>query len=257
MSQFNLSSVFLDLPFAHRGLHGKGIAENSLESVNEAIINGYGIEVDIQALNDGSPVIFHDEYLNRLTNKRGKVSNLMPTDLATIKLLNGEKLPKLEELLDFVNGRVPILIEIKYQNGIMAMPLSKFLNKTAVSINRYRGPLAIMSFSPMVVEALQTLCPRFPRGLVTDDFFSSEWEFMEEKEKKALCELNFLEKVKLDFISHNVKKPHSSQIFIAKREKLPMLCWTVRSNLEENEARNTFHNITFEDYFPDTMVSRF
>lgn len=255
MSQFNLPSIFLNKPFAHRGLHGKDIIENSLESINEAIISGYGIEVDIQALNDGSPIIFHDDHLDRLTNKEGKVANLKPNDLAEVKLLNGKKIPQLEELLKFVDGRVPILIEVKYQNGIMELPASDFLNKVAAKINKYTGPLAIMSFNPIIVEAFQTFCPSFPRGLVTDDFFSPEWEFLEKQEKKLLCELNFSKKIKLDFISHNVKKNHSSQIHIARRENLPMLCWTVRSKSEESLARKTFHNITFEGFLPDFLVS--
>ena len=88
MSELNFSSVFLDIPFAHRGLHGKYITENSLESFKEAIIGGYGIEVDVQALNDGSPVIFHDDHLDRLTNKKGMVVNLRPKDLFKVRLLN-------------------------------------------------------------------------------------------------------------------------------------------------------------------------
>ena len=257
MSEFTFASVFLEIPFAHRGLHGKYITENSIESLHEAIICGYGIEVDVQAINDGSPVIFHDDHLDRLTNMEGKVVNLSSKDLAKVKLLNGEKIPQLEELLDFVDGRVPLLIEFKHQNGIMETPVSNFLNRAARLINKYGGPLAIMSFNPLIVEAFQTLCPRFPRGLVTDDFFSPEWEFVEEKDKKVLCELNFSKKLKLDFITHNVKKIHSSQIHIARRENLPILCWTVRSKSEENLARKTFNNITFEGYLPSfstTMV---
>ena len=54
-------------PFAHRGLHGAGVIENSRAAFRAAIEAGHGIELDVQASSDGEEIVFHDYELGRLT----------------------------------------------------------------------------------------------------------------------------------------------------------------------------------------------
>lgn len=250
----SLSSVFLKQPIAHRGLHGHKIDENSRAAVRQAIFNGFGVELDVQGISDGSPLVFHDAFLDRLTNEKGELKYISHRESTQINLINGEILPELGEMLSLINGKVPILLEVKDQNGILDPPNSNFLEKIVQLINNYQGPLALMSFNPYTVKALQKLAPKIPRGLVTDDFYTPEWDFVNPEKKKILTEMKFLSKLRLNFLSHNFKKIHSPQINIARSEGLPLLCWTVRSKLEEREARETFDNITFEGYLPDQQV---
>ena len=246
-----LNSIFLSRPFAHRGLHGKEITENSRAAFQAAMCKGFGIELDVQGLADSSPVVFHDDFLERLTNAQGQVSHLKVKNLEKIYLSNGESIPTLEEILNLVNGKVPILLEVKDQDGMLGKNIGQLVQKTANLINAYRGPLAAMSFNPFVVKALENLSPKIPRGLVTDDFFSKEWGFLGLEQKESLNKMLFSKTSQLDFISHNVTKIRSPQINLARKEHLPILCWTVRSSIQEREARKIFDNITFENYFPN------
>ncbi len=246
-------ATFLSRPFAHRGLHGREITENSRAAFQEAICKGFGIELDVQGLADCSPVVFHDDFLERLTNAQGKVSHLKTKNLEKIYLSNGESIPTLEEILTLVNGKVPILLEIKDQGGMLGKNIGQLAQKIANLIGVYRGPLAVMSFNPFVVKALETYSPKIPRGLVTDDFFSEDWDFLGLEQKESLNKMLFSKTTQLDFISHNVSKTRSPQINLAKKQHLPIFCWTVRSSIQEREARKIFDNITFENYFPNLV----
>ena len=249
----DFKSTFLSRPFAHRGYHGKNTAENSRAAFQEAISKGFGIELDVQGLADCSPVVFHDECLERLTSVHGKIRHLNTKSLKKVYLKNGESIPTLEEILALVNGKTPILLEIKDQDGTLGRSIGKFVERVASLINDYKGPLAVMSFNPFIVKALENYSPGIPRGLVTDDFFSEGWECLDSEKKESLNEMCFSKETTLDFISHNVTKVKSPQISIAKKKHLPILCWTVRSLAQERGARKIFDNITFENYLPKVL----
>ena len=110
------NSFIVNTLIAHRGLHNKelGIPENSLLAFEKAIEKGYGVEFDVQALDDGTPVVFHDSKLSRMTGKDGYIHNLNKEDLKNYNLLNTSQIiPTLEEALALVNARTPIIIEVK------------------------------------------------------------------------------------------------------------------------------------------------
>ena len=62
--------------FAHRGLHGDGAEENTLEAFERACCAGYGIELDVQLSRDGEVVVFHDDSLRRMTGDARRVDQL-------------------------------------------------------------------------------------------------------------------------------------------------------------------------------------
>ena len=104
-------------PYAHRGLHGNGVLENSPAAFDAAIRLGHGIECDVQAAEDGRAFVFHDYELDRLTERTGLIGKLRPEDIDQIQLKDGHgKIPRLRETLVQVAGQVPILIEIKSRN---------------------------------------------------------------------------------------------------------------------------------------------
>ena len=98
---------------AHRGLFSDKISENSLKAFELAIENNVAIELDVHITKDGELVVIHDEDLKRLTNKEGIVEHLTLNELNNYKLLDGQKIPTFKEVLELVNERVPILIELK------------------------------------------------------------------------------------------------------------------------------------------------
>src|SRR5690606_13589867 len=110
----SLHPDFLNMPIAHRGLHGPGMPENSMAAFRAAIAAGYGIECDIQRTADGTALVFHDDDLPRLTGAEGPVGAKGMDDLSQLRLLGtSEPIPTLADLLAEVAGRVPLLIEIK------------------------------------------------------------------------------------------------------------------------------------------------
>ena len=101
-------------PIAHRGLFGDKIPENSIAAFKNAIKNKLPIELDVTCLADGTPVVFHDEKLARMTGKDGFISNCKYEDIQKLTLAGTkERIPTLQEALDLIDGKVPILVEIK------------------------------------------------------------------------------------------------------------------------------------------------
>ncbi|MEM6387882.1 MAG: glycerophosphodiester phosphodiesterase family protein [Pseudomonadota bacterium] len=247
-----LPTEFLTRPIAHRGLHDatKGIPENSRAAVEAAIAQGYGIEIDLQLTSDPAAVVFHDDRLDRMTNGVGRVRDRSMRDLETFWLEgNREAVPGFGEILDIVSGRVPLLVELKDQDGALGEDIGPLEAAVAHDLDGYKGPIALMSFNPHAISALQTLAPDVPRGLVTDAFASKDWDLPEEHRAK-LSAISDFHRVGASFISHNHRDLASSAVTTLKEQRVPVLCWTVRSLQEEATARLVADNVTFEGYFP-------
>ena len=102
--------------FAHRGYHdiAHRIPENSMTAFHAAIQHGYGIELDLHLTRDGQLIVFHDDTLERLCGRPGRVEDLTYDELKSLCLLGtDERIPLFSEVLAAVNGRVPLLIELK------------------------------------------------------------------------------------------------------------------------------------------------
>ena len=115
-----LPAAFLERPIAHRALHGPGRPENSRAAIRAAVAAGYGIEIDVQPSADGVAMVFHDADLDRLTGTAGPIRGRTAADLARLPLHGGDEgIPTLAEVLALVAGRVPLLVEIKDQDGAL------------------------------------------------------------------------------------------------------------------------------------------
>ena len=243
---------FLSQPIAHRGLHdlSNGIAENSRAAVQAAIDRGYGIEIDLQMTSDDAAVVFHDYGLERLTGGVGRVRSRTRSDLASLKLTGtDETVPDFPEVLALVDGRVPLLVELKDQDGALGDNVGLLEAEVARNLEGYRGPVAVMSFNPHSVSALQTLAPQVPRGLVTDAFDAEYWDAPQDR-RDALARIEDFDRVGASFISHNHRHLEMHAVSELKARDVPVLCWTIRSPDEEAAARQIADNITFEGYFP-------
>lgn len=134
---------------AHRGLHDETIPENSISSIHSAVEHGYPIEIDLHLTKDGNVVVFHDEKLNRMCGAEGKIADMTLEELKKLCLLESdESIPTLEECLAVVQGKTPLLIEFKMENGN-----TKALCEAADKIlSDYKGVYLIQSFYPQVVQ---------------------------------------------------------------------------------------------------------
>ncbi len=247
-----LPAAFLAAPLAHRGLHDRaaGIVENSRAAFAAAIAAGYGIEMDVQRAADGEAMVFHDDEMPRLTGRPGLIRDYTAAHLAAIPLRgSGETVPTLAEILALVRGRAPLLIEIKDQDGALGPGVGPLETRVAELLDRYEGPVALMSFNPHSVAAMAAAAPRRPRGLTTCAFDGADWSLPDYR-RAELAALSDAERTGAAFVSHDRHDLANPAVARLKAEGLPILTWTVRSPAEEAAARAIADNITFEGYRP-------
>lgn len=244
-----LPLVFLDRPIAHRALHGQGRPENSRAAVRAAVEAGYGIEIDLQLSKDGQAMVFHDYALTRLTGAKGPIQQRSATDLAGLTLIGGDEgVPTLSEVLDLVKGAVPLLIELKDQDGRMGPNIGPLERATAEALSSYDGPVALMSFNPHSAAEMARLCPERPRGLTTCAGTAEDFPTLHAERRAELRKMPGLVEMGASFISHDRTDLGSDLVAAQKARGLRVLCWTIRSPAQEAEARRVAENITFEGY---------
>lgn len=212
--------------YAHRGLHGAGVPENSPRAFALAIERGLGIECDVQRTADGQAVVFHDWELDRLTAQTGAVIDRRADDLATIPLTGGtDCIPTLRAFLDQVAGRVPVLIELKSRKDIRAAPLCLAVRR---ALEGYAGPAAVMSFDPRVSRWFARHSPHIVHGLVVTENGS--------RTLPATFKLHLaFWQARPQFLAWDVRDLPSKFVAVQRWRGFPVLTWTVRS--AEHAAR--------------------
>jgi len=244
------ADVFLTTPFAHRGLHDllPGHPENSRAAFLAAIDAGYGIELDIQSSADDAAMVFHDDDLDRLTAATGPVNRHTARALGAMALRGGaEGIPTLAEVCALVAGQVPLLIEIKDQDGRLGPDIGPLERAVAGVLRGYGGAVAVMSFNPHSVAAMADLLPDVPRGLTTCAFDPQEWRLPAEICAHLTTIADFLS-VGASFISHDHNDLANPRVGELKSRGAGILCWTIRTPEQEARARRIAHTITFEGY---------
>lgn len=206
--------------YAHRGLHGPGVPENSLAAFAAAADCGLGIECDVQRSVDGHAMVFHDWDLDRLTAESGPVGARNAAQLGRISLAGtGEPIPTLGQVLDLVAGRVPLLIEVKSSGDRRTAPLCLAVRR---ELEGYRGDHAVMSFDPRVSRWFAVHSPFTLHGLVVT----------EEKGKTLLGRIRrhlAFRHARPDFLAYDIRDLPSRFAAARRRRGLPVLTWTVRS----------------------------
>lgn len=246
-----LTASFLTRPIAHRAYHDKtaGRPENSLAAVRAAVDAGYGIEIDLQLSSDGVPMVFHDYDLGRLTQSEGPLAARNAVALTATPLRHGsEGIPTLTQVLDCVAGRVPLLIEIKDQDGALGPNIGTLEAATAEALLGYDGPVALMSFNPHSIAAMAQLAPHIPRGLTTSAYLPADWAPVPAAVCDVLRDIPDYDRTGSCFISHEAADLGRPRVAELRAKGATILCWTIRSPKAEAEARLIAQNITFEGY---------
>lgn len=246
-----LPAALLTTPIAHRAYHkrAEGRPENSLPAMRAAIAAGYAIECDLQLTRDGEALVFHDEWLERLTPGSGFVKDYTLAEMQAIGLRDcAEPPPSLAEMLALVAGRVPLLIEIKDQTDAMAETDGRLEAATARALAGYDGAVALMSFNPHSVAHLARLAPGIPRGLTTSAYVAADWAPLDPARCDALRAIADYDRTGSSFISHEAADLGRPRVAELKAQGAAILTWTIRSPAEEAKARAVAQNITFESY---------
>lgn len=226
-------------PFAHRGLHdmNKSRWENSRSAFQAAIDSGYGIECDVHLTADGKVIVFHDKDLKRLTGQDGEVHEKTADEMAALSIGGTADRPQtLPMLLEQVDGRVPLLIELK---GIRGHD-DRLVEAVGASLAAYRGPAAIMSFDHWLIRDFAAHAPGIPAGLTACG-----------RSVKDLENHFSMLGHGISFTSFAVNElPNPFTDFVRMRLGMPVLTWTVRD--PKGVALTSAHadQMTFEGFMP-------
>jgi glycerophosphoryl diester phosphodiesterase len=232
-------------PVAHRGLHdaAAGIVENTASAFSAAIQGRYAIECDLQMAADGEIMVFHDDTLERLTTRQGALSALSSTELRRISFkATSDRMITLGELCDLVAGRVPLILELKSRfDGDTALVAG-----VAALVQGYAGPVAAMSFDPLMVGALRAAAPGLPRGLVAQ---SEPDEMDRAVDRRGYAVACF--RARPHFLAWRVQDlPGFWPLLGRWGFGLPLLTWTVRTEADRLRARRWADQIIFEEFRP-------
>ncbi len=230
--------------YAHRGLHGGGVPENSLAAFERAACAGYGIELDIQLTKDKRVVVFHDYTLERMCGVKAKVSELTLAELRRCRLGGTEQhIPTLVEALRLIDGRVPVLVELKGESRDMTL-----CGYAARILDNYRGIFCIESFNPALLAWFKSYRPRYARGQLVTDLRKREGNKLLNFALSGML-LNFLSRPDFIAIDKKCQKKLSFKICVGLF-KASAFVWTVNEPNEFIDAHRSGKHTIFERIRP-------
>lgn len=228
-----------EFDIAHRGLHTTGTAaeENTLPAVAAAVDAGYAVEIDVRATVDGIIVVFHDDTLDRMTDGNGSMKKLGFAQMQNyIVGASGAPAPSLPDVLELVDERRPVFVEIKSSKDTDIQMVCAGVRHC---FEGYGGDVAVMSFDPRVIAWFRKYMPRFARGVVVGREFLLHW-----RNRAALS--FWLRRTKPDFLACDVNLLPNSLCERWRKNGKPLLTWTVKDQKMESIARMHADALIFE-----------
>lgn len=231
--------------YAHRGLHnGKDAPENSLAAFEAACRAGYGIELDVQLSRDGKVMVFHDYKLARMTGCDKKLCELTAKELTALTLGSSDQtIPTFEEVLSLIDGRVPLLVELKGENFDTSL-----CPEVAKLLQNYKGLYCIESFNPLLIGNMKKRFPKTFCGLLYTNVCRDK------KKRSALnivltaMALNVV--ARPDFIAFSKHDRDSLPVKITTKVfGAPKFVWTVNTQEELDTAHKNGELPIFENIF--------
>jgi len=233
--------------YAHRGLHDNksDAPENSMKAFEKAVDAGFGMEMDIQLSKDDVVVVFHDNSLKRICGVDGNVRDYTYEELQQFRLCESEeRIPKFEDVLRMVDGRVPLIVEYKMEdyNKKLCILGDELLSK-------YKGNYCMESFNPLCVYWYRKHRKDVVRGQLAEAFMRGK----SIKECKLFILhhllLNFL--AKPDFVAYNHKHADAlSRRICRKLYQNLAVAWTIKSKEELEAAKAHFELFIFDSFIP-------
>lgn len=241
-------AAFYGRNIAHRGLHtrNKAVPENSLAAFAAAADAGYGIELDIQLSRDGEVVVFHDDTLARVCGVNGRVDAFTLAELRAMCLCGTDQhIPLFSEVLQLVDGRVPLIVELK-----MGPHNKELCEKGLALLRAYKGTYCIESFHPMIVAWFRKNAPDIYRGQLSDAPSAFKNENQPWLTRFALGTLLTNVVARPQFIAYG---PHKAPFTVALVHTMGAapICWTVRDTDDIATKQDENDTVIFEYYTPE------
>ena len=250
-----MTQALFPRPIAHRGLHNRaaGVIENSASAFEAAIAGNFAIECDVQLTNDGVPVIFHDDDMQRLLGKPGAVADIAAADITASPLLDsaaGDRPQRFSEFLSQIAGRTLLQIELKHQRDTTGTQL--LARSVAEGLKAYDGPVTVESFDPNLLTSIRQFGFTGPRGIITYDYADADEDTqLTDEQRFTLRHLLHWHETQFDFISCAKDALELPAIKFWRALGKPVTAWTIRSKVEAEAARPHIDQIVFEGFDPD------
>lgn len=233
--------------YAHRGLHSAGVPENSLAAFRAAVERGYGSELDVHLMADGTLAVIHDASLKRTAGVDVQIENLRREDLANYFLEGtGETIPTLPQVLQVYSGKAPLIVELKPVGG----NIDALCRAVCDTLDGYQGAYCLESFDPRCVAWLKKNRPELIRGQLSENFLKTG--------KHMSWLLRFLMTFQLpnflsapDFVAYKYADRKNISVTISRRLwKLQGVSWTLRTPEEYETAVKEGYIPIFENFIP-------
>ena len=234
--------------YAHRGLYDNehGIPENSMAAFRRAVEKGYGIELDVHLTADNQLVVFHDDTLTRMCGVNKKISGFLYSDLLQMRLLGTEEgIPLFKDVLALVDGKVPLIIELKVggSNQNLLCPLVWQL------LSKYKGDYCIESFHPFALQWFKRHQPQVVRGQLSCNFFKENPHCDIVLFLMANLMTNFF--THPDFIAYKyLDLDNPAVIYNRKLFGIMTVVWTIPGKPTYDRFKNKVDAMIFEGFEP-------
>ena len=223
---------------SHRGIHDNiKVYENTLEAFKLAMKKNYTIELDIHLTKDQQIVVYHDYNMKRILQKDNTIENTTYEEINNQKIIH---VPTLKEVLSLINGKVPLLIEIKQKSKVG--PLEEELMNI---LKDYNGEYAIQSFNVMTLYWLKRHYPKILRGQLSYNYKTIK---MNPISKLLLKNMKFNFLTKPNFISYKYNELSTKKINKYKKKGITLLAWTIDNKKEYNKYKEEYDNLICEKF---------
>lgn len=237
--------------YAHRGLHGNGIPENSMAAFRAALEHSFGIELDVHLLKDGTLAIMHDHDLKRTTGLEGKIEDLTARDLPNC-FLEGtqETVPTFAQVLELYAGKAPLIVELKAVGSNYAA----LAEAACDMLKSYDGVYCLESFDPRVVNWLKNNRPHLIRGQLTENFIAGKGPLPMPIKIMLTTQLeNFV--IQPDFVAFKyIDRKNPGNFLVRRLWGIQGVTWTVKTLEDLATAEKEGYIPIFEGFVPDGKV---
>lgn len=234
--------------YAHRGLHGNGVPENSMAAFRLALEGGYGIEFDVHLMADGELAVIHDPSLKRTAGADVMIEDLTADQLKDYPLEGTDEIiPTFRQVLELYDGKAPLIIELKPERGNHAA-----LGKAVCDIlDSYDGVYCIESFDPRAVHWLSKNRPEQIRGQLSENFVANPKSKLPFAIKFVMTTLmlNFLNRP--DFVAYRFADRKRLGVWLCRKFwRAQGVTWTVKTPEDHLQAEKEGWISIFEGFRP-------
>lgn len=246
--EISKNSWIIDKYIVRDGALNDEVTENTLSAYDLAIKNKYAITIPVRKIDDGSLVCFAHQSLSKVvSSESGYINKLSLSDIKNLNLNeNGEKIPTLEEALDHISGKTPVILDIR-NDGMVG----KFEEMVIAIIDKYikaqksYGSLAIMSSNPYTLEYFLKNYPYVTRILKSGKYSQKMYGSIP---TRKLEKLKLYRITEADFICYSHEElPYRK---IKKYKPAGVIAYTVYNQNQYMKVAPYCDNIIFSGFKP-------